>query len=519
MILAWPRDKSIDLNDNVDDTNNSDDIKHTAEACVENTILEKLYETIITEIKNNTIANIAIIADENNDDTDMVLSTITLLLPFLSKATTFLTWYSYELNECSYAYSVNDEYLTPNHCHTKHLWPRLTQFKRQNEDNILPENWKFKSLVDGLQNSYMNIKDKSDSKNRSLFLLIVSTPNLNFEEHEKWIQANIPIEAIRKISSEGHSIIVICVSSNQIFFRTFHSTGFHKTSSAQELKYLEYGMEKELERVNMCLNNCTEEEFVEKELRDGYEKMQYMLTSNRCNVKGHKSLENLVSSTFSLKCKDVISNGPICNLKHTSDTTQNWLEHNLASKEDHAYLDNQKENEYILTEDSKIAKQSGEGRKDWMGDDYYDTREEYYLDSVSDEEDDEYESSEEDNFLKKETNSFFPFTSLFESDYYDEPDNTASKAKNENGMDGSANLDILQKNQGEFERKPSYLKNQVLTKYDNDYYKTHDTWNNKKPQIFSFGQNGMVKNIQPQRNGARRNGFSDWIKDFERRYL
>ena len=85
-------------------------------------------------------------------------------------------------------------------------------------------------------------------------------------------------------------------------------------------------------------------------------------------------------------------------------------------------------------------------------------------------------------------------------------------------MDSSSNLDTLVNNQGELNANPFYLKNQVSTKYGNDY-KTHDTWNNKKPQAFSFEQNGMVKNILPQRNGARRNGFSDWIKDFERRYL
>ena len=243
-----------------------------------------------------------------------------------------------------------------------------------------------------------------------------------------------------------------------------------------------------------------------------------MLTSSTCKVNGHKSMENLVSSTFSLKCKDVISNGSICNLKHTSDTTNNWIENNLASKDNQAYLNNGVNNKKILTKDPKIAKESGDRRKGWMNDDYYDTGEDYYLDSVSDEEERNYESSVEDNSLKAKTNSFFPFASLFESDNYDELDNTVSNVENTHDMDSSSNLDTLLNDQREFKGNPSHLNNQISTNYGNNY-KTHDTRNNKKPQAFSFGQNGIVKDIQPQRNGARRNGFSDWIKDFERRYL
>ena len=85
-----------------------DSIKDRGRACVENTILYNLYETVNEEIKNSSIENIGIIADENNDDTDMVLSFFTIVLPLISNANTFLTWYSYELNECSYAYSINE---------------------------------------------------------------------------------------------------------------------------------------------------------------------------------------------------------------------------------------------------------------------------------------------------------------------------------------------------------------------------------------------------------------------------
>ena len=187
-------------------------------------------------------------------------------------------------------------------------------------------------------------------------------------------------------------------------------------------------------------------------------------------------------------------------------------------EENQTNFNNRENSKTILTEDSQIAKDSGDRRKDLMNDDYYDTREEYYLDSVTNEEDKNYESYEEDNALKKEINSFFPFSSLFESDNYDELDNTVSKVENVHGMDVSPKLDILVNNQEQFKGKPSYLKNEASTNNGNDY-KTYDTWNSKKPKAFSFEENELIKNILPQRNGARRNGFSDWIKDFERRYL
>ena len=155
----------------------------------------------------------------------------------------------------------------------------MTQFKRNNEDNVLPKNWRFGSIVDGLKSSYDGIKSDSTGEKRSLFLLIVSMPNIELKEHGLWFHENIPVEELENVASEGHSVVVVCVSSNAIFFRTVHSKGFSKSSSDEEMKYFEYGMEKELETVNLCINNCSKEEFVEEELSDGYEKMQYMFIS------------------------------------------------------------------------------------------------------------------------------------------------------------------------------------------------------------------------------------------------
>merc|ERR1712133_332243 len=152
------------------------------------------------------------------------------------------------------------------------------------------------------------------------------------------------------MGTEGNSVVVVCVSSNAIFFRTVHSKGFSKSSYDEEMKYFEYGMEKEFETVNLCINNCSKEEFVEEELSDGYEKMQYMLTSDRCKVKGHRTKERSNGRNISFKCKDIILNGSICSLRQKTEHRKDGSNEELSLNKNPATQDEWKEDLEILKE-------------------------------------------------------------------------------------------------------------------------------------------------------------------------
>ena len=73
-------------------------IKRYPQPCIENSVVEKMYEIIKEIIVDGPIRNVEILSDENGMYTDLLLRTTSLLLPFLGALHPRVTYYSYESN-------------------------------------------------------------------------------------------------------------------------------------------------------------------------------------------------------------------------------------------------------------------------------------------------------------------------------------------------------------------------------------------------------------------------------------
>ena len=231
-------------NDRVSKPNITEDagkiIKRYPQPCIENSVVEKMYDIIKEIIVDGPIRNVEILSDENSMYTDLLLRATSLLLPFLEVLHPRVTYYSYESNGCAYAYSYQpsnfkDDFALSN------LSPRLAQFKEGNEDVLLPEGWRLQSIVNAVKNSYMNTRRRNHDSVNSLFLILVSLP-LEAQNPDDWVLKNIPFDLITEMVNEGNEFMLIFASQNSILVK---QVGYYGTRHFEQ--YYEYGIQSMLE--------------------------------------------------------------------------------------------------------------------------------------------------------------------------------------------------------------------------------------------------------------------------------
>ena len=146
----------------------------------------------------------------------------------------------------------------------------------------------------------------------------------NVIDHEDWMKQNIPLHLLKEIANEGHTIVLVCVSSTRMIFKTMDGMGISTEKLHQGMQYFEYGIEKELEEMNSCLNNCTESKYLAEIVNNRQKTTHYTLTSPECSVNVTLRKANVAKSwiaennydkteSFSMLCKDVIADGSVCN--------------------------------------------------------------------------------------------------------------------------------------------------------------------------------------------------------------
>ena len=309
-------------NDRVSKPNITEDagkiIKRCPQPCIENSVVEKMYDIIKEIIVDGPIRNVEILSDENGMYTDLLLRATSLLLPFLGILHPRVTYYSYESNGCAYAYSYQPSNFQDDF-ELSSLSPRLTQFREGNEDVLLPEGWRLQSIINAVKNSYMNIRRRNHDSGNSLFLILVSLP-LEAQNPDDWVLNNIPFDLITEMVNEGNEFMLIFASQNSILVK---QVGYHGTQHFEQ--YYEYGVQPMLEGMSSCLSNCTGyTSRIEASRRGAF---MDMILSDRClvnlvrnkiifdkrniNNKHYDGIEEMISS----RCIDVFKAESICEIR------------------------------------------------------------------------------------------------------------------------------------------------------------------------------------------------------------
>ena len=311
-------------NDRVSEPNITEDagkiIKRYPQPCIENSVVEKMYDIIKRITVDGPIRNVEILSDENSMYTDLLLRATSLLLPFLGILHPRVTYYSYESNGCAYAYSYQPSNMpSQDNCEPNNLSPRLTQFKEGNEDVLLPEGWRLQSIINAVKNSYMNIRRRNDDSRNSLFIILVSL-TMEAQNPDDWVVNNIPFDLIKEMGNEGNEFMLIFASPNSILVK---QVGYHGNQHFEQ--YYEYGIQPMLEGMNSCLSNCTRHTSrIEASRRGAF---MDMILSDRCLVNlvrnkiivGKRNIDNEhydgLEEMISSRCIDVFKSESICKIR------------------------------------------------------------------------------------------------------------------------------------------------------------------------------------------------------------
>lgn len=268
------------------------------------------------QIYETSIRKIGFLVDENSMTLESTVETTSLLQLYTANVQTFLTRYSHasdhgKVKECSYAYSIDTNACFHDHCH---IWPRLTQFTRLNEDEVLPKGWRVNAIKDAFKNSKSNIQKNSRFKEKIAFVLFMSMPN-ELVDHKRWIDNNVPKNLIDKIVSGGDIVFILCASENSISFKMITDKG----ESNSLLQYWEYGKERHIKDVNLCLADCHDGQNIYGEIIQKQQSLQDFMASDKCIVRifRTKMEEERIqkwNEDVSGLCKDVIAEGSVCTL-------------------------------------------------------------------------------------------------------------------------------------------------------------------------------------------------------------